>query len=300
MLAVTGMVVNKEYAGDRTGWTFEEFRSISQSLPESVSILGNIPQYDLLTSLMRSETSRLLDYDNRQVKFDDSEFKDILTLVKEYGTPKTRAELQKEMDEDFTGTILDDQLLFNAGMIVAMEQTFNTLYKFGNIDSLCDGNVCFIGYPNADGSGALADDPTSIAIAQSCPYKDEAWEFVKCLFEDDIQLHCAGATKFPVNRKAFDSLMEISVEDNQLGWKIAETDPDIKMYMIASYTHLTQDDVTELKAVIEGIHDSCSFDPSALMIIQEEAPGYFTDQRTIDDVVNIIQKRSAAVVQERG
>ncbi len=94
--------------------------------------------------------------------------------------------------------------------------------------------------------------------------------------------------------------MEISVEDNQLGWKIAETDPDIKMYMMASYTHLTQDDVTELKTVIESIHDSCSFDPSALMIIQEEAPGYFTDQRTIDDVVNIIQKRSSAVVQERG
>ena len=298
--AVTGMVANKEYVGDRVGWTFEEFQSISQSLPENVRILGNIPQNDLLTSLMRSETSRLLDYDNRQVKFDDSEFKNILALVKEYGTPKTRAELQKEMDEDFTGTILDDKLLFNAGMIVAMEQTFNTLYKFGNIDSLCDGNVCFIGYPNADGSGALADDPTSIAIAQSCPYKDEAWEFVKCLFEDDIQLHCAGATKFPVNRKAFDSLMEISVEDNQLGWKIAETDPDIKMYMMATFTHLTKDDVTELKTVIESIHDSCSFDPSALMIIQEEAPGYFTDQRTIDDVVNIIQKRSAAVVQERG
>ncbi len=298
--AVTGMVANKEYVGDRVGWTFEEFQSISQSLPENVRILGNIPQNDLLTSLMRSETSRLLDYDNRQVKFDDSEFKNILAFVKEYGTPKTRAELKKEIDEDWTGTILYDEQLFSAGMIVAMEQTFDTLYKFGNIDALCDGNVCFIGYPNADGSGALADDPTSIAIAQSCPYKDEAWEFVKCLFEDDIQLHCAGATKFPVNRKAFDSLMEISVEDNQLGWKIAETDPDIKMYMMATLTHLTQDDVTKLKAVIESINNSCSFDPSALMIIQEEAPGYFTDQRTIDDVVNIIQKRSSAVVQERG
>ena len=299
--AVTGMVVNKEYAGDRTGWTFEEFQNISQSLPESVSILGNIPQYDLLTSLMRSETSRLLDYDNRQVKFDDSEFKDILTLVKEYGTPKTRAELQKEMGEDFTGTILDDEQLFGAGMIVAMEQTFDTLYKFGNIDALCDGNVCFIGYPNTDGSGALADDPTSIAITQSCPYKDEAWEFVKSLLEDDIQIqYVSGSLKFPVNRKAFDSLMEISIEENQLGWKLAETDPNIKMYMMTSLTHLTQDDVTKLKAVIESIHNSCSFDPSALMIIQEEAPGYFTDQRTIDDVVNIIQKRSSAVVQERG
>ena len=67
--------------------------------------------------------------------------------------------------------------------------------------------------------------------------------------------------------------MEISIEDNQLGWELAETDPDIKMYMMASYTHLTQDDVTKLKAVIESIHNSCSFDPSALMIIQEEAPG---------------------------
>ena len=34
--------------------------------------------------------------------------------------------------------------------------------------------------------------------------------------------------------------------------------------------------------------------------IQEEAPGYLTGQRTLDDVVAIIQKRSKAVVQERG
>ena len=64
--------------------------------------------------------------------------------------------------------------------------------------------------------------------------------------------------------------------------------------------HVSDEHAANLKKVIETVHDSCSSDPSALMIIQEEAPGYFTGQRTLDDVVNIIQKRAYAIVQERG
>lgn len=52
--------------------------------------------------------------------------------------------------------------------------------------------------------------------------------------------------------------------------------------------------------VIEGIRESCSSDPTAMMIVEEEAPGYFTGDRTVDEVIKIIQKRSKAVVQERG
>ena len=64
--------------------------------------------------------------------------------------------------------------------------------------------------------------------------------------------------------------------------------------------HMDEKHIEALLKVIEGIRESCSSDPTAMMIIQEEAPGYFTGDRTVDEVIKIIQKRSKAVVQERG
>ena len=299
--AITGMIANKDFVGDRTGWTYDEFRSISQSLPENVNILGNVPQSELLETLLNGTTSHFLDYDNRKVKYDDPEFGEILDLVKNYGVAKTSAEIFREMTEDLTGTVLTDKQRFDAGMIVAMNQTIHRLSEFGNIISLCGGNVCFIGNPNVNGSGAQADSAASVAITQACPFKEEAWDFIKYLFDEEFQLSCAiYANNFPVNRKAFDAMMDLSLEDNKIGWERAETETDIAAILSLESAHLNEEHVAALKITIESIRESCSSDPSAMMIIQEEAPGYFTGQRTVDEVVNIIQKRAAAVVQERG
>lgn len=92
----------------------------------------------------------------------------------------------------------------------------------------------------------------------------------------------------------------VEFKSNQKGWEMAETDESMMLSMTYDNVHMNEEHVTLILNMVESIHGSCSSDPSALMIIQEEAPGYFTGQRTLDDVVNIIQKRAATVVQERG
>ena len=299
---VTGMTVNSDYVSERTGWTFDEFWEISRSLPPDVLMYNNVPQKELLETLMNGWFSHFLDYDNRTVNFDDPEFGEILNLVKTYGSTKTEGELLLEQDQDTTGTVLTDMQKFIAGKLVAINYSFTSLVQFALIEGYGNKKAFFIGYPNAAGYGAKADNATTIAISRSCPYKDEAWDFLKYLFEDDYQMVFARRVydRFPVKRKAFDAKMNNEIEYNQHEWEQKEKDPSLKTDLILYSIHLNEEHVDALKKVIENIHDSCSTDPSALMIIQEEAPGYFTDQRSLDDVVNIIQKRAAAVVQERG
>lgn len=299
VFGVSGLIANKDYAGERTGWTYEEFRQISESLPPNVLMYGNVPQKDLLKLLMNASTSHFLDYDNREVKFDDPEFGEILDLVKTYGSPKSEGELLFEQDQDTTGTVLTDGQKFHEGLLVAMNYSFNTLREFAIIDGLGSGKAYFIGYPSMDGYGVKADRATTIAITKSCSLKDEAWDFLKVLFEEDYQMECARQLFFPVNRKAFDSCMEISIEEARREWVKAE-EGGWKTELTIWSIRVSDEHAANLKKVIETVHDSCSSDPSALMIIQEEAPGYFTGQRTLDDVVNIIQKRAYAIAQERG
>ncbi|MBR2750834.1 MAG: extracellular solute-binding protein [Clostridiales bacterium] len=297
--SVNGMVANTEYVGERTGWTYDEFEEISRSLPENISILGKVSQSDLMETLLNGTTSHFLDYDNRKVVFDDPEFAKILDLVKNHGLPMTSGELQKSYleSEIETGNNMHPQVQFDAGMIVALSQSIHSLNDFGHMRTLCDGKVCFVGNPSIDGRGAMAEKSTSLAISQTSPLKSEAWDIIRYFLEYEPQLYCGRYYfRFPVNRKAFDMEMELSLKENRLGWE----DPDKESYMIYESAHLSEDDVTELKKVIGNIHDSCSSDPSAMMIIQEEAPGYFIGDRTLDDVVKNIQKRSKAVVQERG
>lgn len=294
---VSGMLVNTKYTGDRSGWTYEEFNKTAQSLPGDVSMIGNMSQSELLEIMLDGSTGRLLDYDGKKVKFDDPEFREILDLVKTYGLPKTASELY----EDSSG----DEERFKEEMIVTSDWSISigsySFEKFLNIYDSLDGKVSLIGYPSQDSSGAKASNATSIAISKSSQYKNEAWDFIRSLYEEDAQIALSRATLgFPVNRKALDYMMDLEFKSNQKGWEMAETDESMMIIMTIQSVHIREEHRTLILNMVESIHGSCSSDPSALMIIQEEAPGYFTGQRTLDDVVNIIQKRAATVVQERG
>ena len=296
---VTGMLANKEYVGERTGWTYDEVQEIAQTLPTTVDLFGKVAQSDLLEIMIKGTTSHFLDYDNRKVKFDDPEFNKILDLVKTYGIPKTAAEIREDLLD--APEPMSDMDRFDAGMIVAVNDSFRYLSWFGHRLTMNGGNVCFIGIPNMEGSGAMADNAFTVGITQSCPLKDEAWSFLRYLFEDDPQLTCACSLgNFPVSRNAFATLMEKDLADNHVLWEMAKTDPDMLSYLESYSCRLEQEHVDALLNVVENIGGICAYDPSAMMIIQEEAPGYLTGQRTVDDVVDIIQKRSKAVVQERG
>lgn len=297
--SVTGMVANKAYVGDRIGWAFEETEEISESLPDNCTIFGNISQSDMLQTLIEGEIHNLLDYDNQTVMFDSPAFKEILEMTNKFGIPKTSAEILREMSESVD--VISEEELFDSGAIVALKRTVHTLSDFGIATEYCNGNVCFIGTPNSDGSGAKADDVSSVAISKSCPNVDEAWDFLRYLLEDDIQLSLANSNfNFPVNRNAFETQMNQALEENQLGWELAETDEGYFSYMTNLCGHLTEDDKARLQEVIECINGFYATDPSAMIIIEEEVPGYFLGQKTVDDVVAIIQSRSETVVQERG
>lgn len=297
--SVTGMVANKTYVGERTGWTFEEADAISQSLPDNCTLFGNVSQSDMLQTLIDGEMRNLMDYDKQTVMFDSPAFKAILEMTNKYGIPKTSAEILWEMSE--SENYISNEELFDGGAIVALNQTVRTLSDFGLVTEYCNGDVCFIGTPNSDGSGAKADNVSSIAISKSCPNVDEAWDFLRYLLDDDIQLSLANSErKFPVNINAFESQMNQALEENRLGWERAETDKDYFTFMTYHAGHLTENEKIKLQEVIESIRGFCATDPSAMMIVEEEVPGYFLGQKTVDDVVTIIQSRSETVVQERG
>lgn len=51
--------------------------------------------------------------------------------------------------------------------------------------------------------------------------------------------------------------------------------------------------------LIDNVHVVRNYDPRVMSIILEEAPAYFLDQRSLDDVCKNIQNRAKTLVSER-
>ena len=186
------------------------------------------------------------------------------------------------------------------------------------------GDITFVGFPTAEGSGSVASFSDGLAMSSTCKNKDAAWSFIRFLFTEDYQfgdsegasggvsIDSAGAVSmrysgwgFPTNQKAFDRVVKQAME-KQMGkdedgneievshgsWWV---DDGIEVQMYAA----TQEDVDMIMELINNMDTAVSFDQDIFDIISEEVQAFFEGQKTAQDVAGIIQSRVTIYVNEQ-
>ena len=291
---VNGLMINKDLVGDRTGWTYDEFQQIADSLPDDTKILEQMTPDDLLTALMSQATARLIDYENGTVNFESDEFKKILEIAKKYG--------EKEMDRnDNSGPILamgNDK--FSEGMVATSDCYVYQLAGYANTVAILKGKVGFAGYPSESPVGLSASPMMTLAIAAASPSQEEAWEFIRFMFDHDQQeVFSKSFYSIPLSRKAFDNICKYEVESFQ---KRKEEYEKYSSQQAEKFyeNEITMDMIDEYRSLVEQVSTICSEDPAIMAIVKEEAAAYFADQRSVEDVCRNIQNRTQTIVNERG
>ena len=142
-----------------------------------------------------------------------------------------------------------------------------------------------------------------MSITSSAQDPELAWDFISNFLKEDVQKEISFYTcTIPVNRHAFDSNCKTEIEVNSTFVKELKEDaakyPD-KVGDIDNYMEFNEVDQKELTKLIEGVSQSEKSDTDVENIILEEAPGFFSGQRTVEDVCKNIQNRATTVVQER-
>lgn len=319
---IEGLLGNKTLIGERTGWTYSEFNQIVEGLPEEVSVFEDMEYETLLDHLLEHSMSKLIDYEKKEVYFDGDEFKQILQIAKKYGL----AELPEYDDyyaiDDMYYTDVDGMYMpmpapggeeyvspedrMDEGLLALMESRVYSLSEYARKSDLCNGNAIYVGMPSPDGSGVSARPMMTCAIAASSPNKDEAWDFIKHLFDEEAQYkYTKSWYSIALNRKAFDRINDDEIEENQRmiqefeAYKEGFGDDDIDMYDWWGITEITEEDRAGYQALVETISSISSTDMAVLGIIKEEAAAYFADQQSLDAVCNNIQNRTTNIVRER-
>lgn len=178
-----------------------------------------------------------------------------------------------------------------------------TAYSLGDylyyLDSIEGRGDAILGYPSVDGKGPSAAPASSAAISASAVDVDACWDFIKTLLSEEMQTEMAEAGNNVLNKAAFDSVTDKAVDyyndmfsdDYYYGVGVgAPSKPD----------KFTADDAEAYKEIVEGITVMNTSDAAISKIISEEMPAYFSGQKDLEDVIEIMQDRVQKVLDERG
>ena len=302
---IRGLLGNKEMVGERSGWTYPEFQQIVETLGPDVSVFEPKEYSMLLESLLSNSMSNFIDYEKKVVYFDGDEFKQLLQIAKQYGIEEIPIDTQSEsMYENGVGLALPEdgiQAMMEEGMLALMDTYIYRVDQYAENASLLDGNVVYVGMPSPDGTGMAAAPMLTMAISAFSNSKEEAWDFIRRMFDEDAQFeYTTSYTSIPLNRKAFDRVNETVVRENQENY-------DRTLEMILDYgwetdelpTRITDEHIEGFRELVENVSTIQSVDPTVLDIIYEEAAAYFADQKSIDEVCKNIQNRTTTIVNER-
>lgn len=120
-------------------------------------------------------------------------------------------------------------------------------------------------------------------------------EFVKTLLSEDIQAKIAMNDCFVLNRKAFCDAGTCAIEYYNNGGGIFYN--GFMGFVSGKYD---EQDIDNIEDTILNCSKIRTDNPSISIILIEEMPAYFLDQKELDAVIAIIQDRAQTVLDERG
>lgn len=292
--------------GEQSSWTIEEMMEFMDNQPDEKRILPRTGQREMLDIFLRLNIQEFVDWENGACYFDGIEFRQLLEFVSRFS---------KEGDKEFYYYENVEQIrngeipLLEAGALSAQDLQM-TEFLFGE-------SINAIGYPTDTGKGVIAHPCISVlSISSNSKEKEGAWRFIRYLLEEEQQFEMGiiGASGFPIHKSAldqiFEKLMEKEYEKDEEGnikekskisWSVGtaemeEEEPILRIHLYAA----TEEEVKRMRELLDSIGNSIdtSMDRKMFEIIIEEAEAFFEGQKSLDEVVNIIQSRAQIYVNE--
>lgn len=272
------IVGKSSVVGKNMGWTIDDFFALMEEYPDA-ELLEGMAQSDALQCGMMFNQDTFVDWSTGACHFDSDIFKDLLTYVAKFPVENGTYGGELRVEDRRNNKLLLDIV---------------SIYELENIQlypAMYDEEVTFVGFPTSDGSASCLIDADSLyGIISKSEHKDAAWEFI------ELFLHTASDSMLtwglPTLREVFDKKFAESGKIESNRWASYEDWEYI-------YHSVTEEEVTKIKeliavaAPVDGVNTN-----ELTKIVLEEAQGFFRGDKTLDEVVKIIQNRAQIYVSE--
>lgn len=289
--------------GEDAGWTMEEMLAYLDSYPEA-SIFDSPTKAEVLSICLQFDFDSYVNWQTGEVHFDSEQFRQLLELANRYPAEPLDWEVRPSEPQALRTheALLSDYRLYNA-------ESWQVLTK------MFEEPITAIGYPSATSTGVLVSGTDGICVSAGSQNKEAAYSFIESLILATKDVSGFWHRGFPILKSVYDAMMEeemtplwqtdwegnliydedgnpIEQSNSSYGWGGYGEQINIDIYSV------TQEEADNLWEVICNIGGIYGMDRNLYAIIEEEVAPYFEGQKSIDDVIDIIQSKVKIYVSE--
>lgn len=280
---MTVVVGADKFPADKEGWTMDEMLDYANANPGAM-LEAYMVRNDMMQSYIGTNLEEYIDWSTGEVNFNVPSFRKAL-------------EYAATLPEDYDWSNLDPNFSFSEalsqGQILSQRMYLSECSDIQMINAYFKEGAVFIGFPNAEGKNrqVLTTD-TGYSILSTSENKDGAWEFLQFYLTRE---RSEWDYSFPSNvhelQAMFDKELEHAGEKNgammmdDTGWEY-------------EYHYSTQEEIDQIMEIINNAV-AVDVDTEIINIINEEAGGFFSGQKGLDEVIGLIQSRVQLYVSER-
>lgn len=281
--------------GTETGWTMDEMQAIIEAHPEADYPFGMYMTRDnILQYLCMLNMDKYMNWQTGECSFNSDEFKKLLTFANSF---------PKEIEEQEDGEYVDPSTMIQDGRQLFDIFSSGDFQTYQYYKAMFGGAVTFKGFPSDSESGNVAQISGGLAMTTSCKSKDAAWQFLRVLLSDDYQKNLSWG--YPISQKAFDAKLaeamkqEYTTDENGKQVPVSSGGMSMGDGLTVDFYAITQEEADQIIGLVNSVDRTMVYDQSLLNIITEETAYYFSGEKTVDQVADIIQSRMTIYINEQ-
>ena len=273
--AISTLVTSKNVFNGSSGWTYSQMLDCCKAHEANPLLPGSSPEI-LLFEILRESVDAFVDEDQNKCHFDSEEFKAFLEYVGTYCAWSSRQYEYADQGESST---------FREGKILARYEAIFRLAELKNIRRDFGDTANYVGFPSKYGTPVhriTMSGDNSFAITSTSNKKEEAWRFIEWYLykEDEFE-----KLELCADRKRMEEKVKTALagRENVNGGEPA----------------MTEEDRETLEILLEHLEPLSDDDIPLYRIVYAEARTYFSGDKTLDEVIDVIQKRATLYLQEK-
>lgn len=293
---VRTMIAKKSLVGEPEVWTMADVEAVLATMPEGATAFGDMMRDSYLFYVMSYAGQGFVDLETGKCNFNSQSFIEMLEYAKTLPT-----EYPEDYWENYDYSSYQSQYRENRSLLCDMYMS-NIQDAKMTIKGLMGEEVTFVGFPTAQGGGSTlsAGNYTFVLSARS-KHLDGAWAFVRQFLTPEYQ-SSDELYDMPVLKSAF--LERAKKATERPYW--TDEDGNKEYYDDTWYINgeeivlepFTQEEVDEICEFIYSVNRTPYYNEDIMNIITEEAAAFFEGQKSVQDVVDIIQSRAQVFVNE--
>ncbi len=290
--SVRTMIAKKSLVGDPASWTMADMEAVLATMPEGASAFGSMIRETFIYQMISYSGQDFIDMESGQCNFNSQSFIDML----EYAKTLPKEDPQNYDEEyDYYQYRENRSLLFDLYISNIKDSKYQIKGNMGE-------EISFVGFPTADSNGStLGAGGYIFMISAKSGQQDGAWQFVRQFLTPEYQ-NGTEIYDMPVLKSAF--LAKAQEATERPYW--TDENGNKEYYDDTWYANgeeiilepFTQEEVDAMCEFIYTVNRTAYDNEFVRNIIAEEAEAYFAGQKTVQDVVDIIQSRVQVYVNE--